>query len=151
MALHKEQRRLYYSPRQLFELVAQVERYPEFLPLWQDVRVSKVQQNNSEHPVYFTDQRIQLGPIYKSFRTQTTLIPFHSIHIVSSDPMFRKFAIDWFFKAEKEGGCKIQFTLDCIASSVLLRPVFDITLLEAAKSIVTAFEKRAGFIYGRLS
>ena len=151
MAIHKEERRLCNSAQQLFELVAHVESYPEFLPLWHDVRVMKNQQNKSEHSVYITDQLIQLGPLFKRFRTQTTLVPFRSIHIISSDPMFQKFTIDWLFIAEKEGGCRIQFTLDCMASSVFLRPIFDITLLQAARSIITAFENRAKLIYGRLN
>ncbi len=151
MAIHKEERRLCNSPQQLFELVAHVESYPEFLPLWHDAHVMKNQQNNLEHPVYITDQLIQFGSLYKRFRTQTTLVPFHSIRIISSDPMFKRFTIDWLFIAENEGGCRIQFTLDCMASSILLRPIFDIALLEAARSIITAFENRAKFIYGRLN
>jgi coenzyme Q-binding protein COQ10 len=151
MASHHEQRRLDYSPQQLFELVAHAERYPEFLPLWNNVQVSKIQQNQSAQQVYFTDQTIQLGPVYKRFSTQTTLIPFESIHVVSFDPMFKKFTINWIFTADQQGGCKLHFSLDCIATSVFIRPVIDITLLQAAQSIITAFENRAKVIYGSIN
>lgn len=147
MAIHKERRNLCYSPQQIFELVAQVEHYPEFLPLWHNVCVSKEQQNGSDHRVYFTDQGIQLGLLYKRFRTRTTLEPFRHIHIVSSDPLFQHFTIDWLFTPDKEDGCLIEFTLDCVASSVFLRPVFDVVLLNTAQSIISAFENRARFIY----
>lgn len=149
MAIHKERRRLRYSSQQLFELIAQVERYPEFLPLWQSACVSQVDQHDSERTVYVTDQVIQLGLLYKRFRTQTTLEPFRRIHIVSSDPLFRQFSIDWFFTAEKEEHCLIEFMLDCVASSILLRPVFDVVLMNTAQSIISAFENRAKIIYDR--
>lgn len=147
MAIHKERRRLRYSPQQLFELIAQVERYPEFLPLWQSARVTQVDQPDSERTVYVTDQVIQLGLLYKPFRTQTTLEPFRRIHVVSSDPLFRQFRIDWLFTTDKEGGCLVEFMLDCVASSMLLRPVFDVVLMNTAQSIISAFENRAKSIY----
>lgn len=152
MAIHNERRKLRYTPQQLFELVAQVERYPEFLPLWHHVSVSKDEQNESGLRVYFTEQIIQVGPFYKRFRTKTTLEPFHRIHIVSSDPLFRQFSIDWLFSSDKESpekteSCQIDFKLNCEASSILLRPVFDIALLDTARSIVSAFENRARSIY----
>ncbi len=157
MAIHNEKRKLCYTPQQLFELVAQVERYPEFLPLWHYVNVSKNEQIDTEHRVYVTDQVIQLGLIYKRFRTTTTLEDSRHIHIVSSDPMFQKFSINWSFSAcdkhqtnaspETKPCCQVDFTLNCEASSILLRPVFDVVLMDTARSIVTAFENRAGSIY----
>ncbi|MBF0265418.1 MAG: hypothetical protein HQL46_09100 [Gammaproteobacteria bacterium] len=148
MPIHKEECKLNYSPEQLFKLVAEVERYPEFLAPWKDVEVSQKYQNRHGQTIYSTKQRIQLGPIYKQFYTQTTLIPFQSIHIVSTDPTFQKFAINWFFNTDVNNGCRIQFAIDCIASSILLRPVFDIALSEASKTIIRSFENRALLIYG---
>ncbi|MCW8930873.1 MAG: type II toxin-antitoxin system RatA family toxin [Gammaproteobacteria bacterium] len=152
MASHIECHKLCYTPEQLFKLVAQVERYPEFLPLWHSVNVSKEQYNELGQRIYLTEQVIHLGPLYKSFCTQTTLEPFHRIHIDSSDPMFRKFSIDWLFTSGtesngKEAGCQIDFKLNCEASSMLLRPIFDIALMDTARSIVSAFENRARCIY----
>jgi coenzyme Q-binding protein COQ10 len=151
MATYREVRTLNYSSRQIFELVAQVERYPEFLPLWKKVRVSHTEQNHSEQSVYYTDQTIQLGPVVKAFHTKTILKPYYRIQILSPEPMFRKFEINWFFKGDSEDKSKIEFTLDCVASSILLRPVFDITLQESAKTIITAFENRAKGLYGHLN
>ncbi len=163
MAIYKERRRLCYSPQQIFELVAQVERYPEFLPLWHYANIAREQQINSSHKVYVTDQVIQLGLVYKRFRTTTTLEANRHIHIVSSDPLFRKFSIDWYFSpikesqdkklagkkgpSEKEGGSQIDFILNCEASSILLRPVFEVVLMDTARSIVSSFENRARSIY----
>ncbi|RUM94184.1 MAG: hypothetical protein DSZ28_04490 [Thiothrix sp.] len=148
MAVHREIRSLGYTPQQLFELIAEVERYPEFLPLWREVHVSKTTSQNTESSVYFTDQTIRLGPFNKRFRTKTTLEPFSRIHIESSDALFHHFIIDWLFYEEENECCRINFSLDCLASSMLLRPVFDIALMESARSIVTTFENRARSLYG---
>ena len=147
MAAHRETRNLSYSSQQLFELVSEVERYPEFIPLWREVHVSKTTSQKPDIDVYFTDQIIQLGPFSKRFRTKTLLKPFHSISINSSDSLFRQFSIDWLFTDKENGRCKIDFSLNCVATSPLLRPVFDLALMESAQSIVSTFESRARSLY----
>ncbi len=149
MAVHRETRSLGYTPQQLFELIAEVERYPEFLPLWREVHVSKTRSQHTDPSVYFTDQTIQLGPFNKRFHTKTILEPFTSIHIDSSDALFRQFSINWLFSVKGDNRCSIEFSLDCVAASMLLRPVFDIALMESARSIVSTFENRARSLYDR--
>jgi coenzyme Q-binding protein COQ10 len=147
MAAHRETRNLGYSSRQLFELVSEVERYPEFIPLWREVSVSKTTSQAPDVDVYFTDQIIQLGPFSKRFRTKTLLKPFHNISINSSDSLFRQFSIDWLFTDKGNDSCRIDFSLNCVATSPLLRPVFDLALMESARSIVSTFESRAKSLY----
>lgn len=148
MAIHKENRKLNYSAQQLFDIIADVERYPEFLPLWQEVHVSKLPRTTSEHYCYSTLQTIQLGPVKKRFCTETQLYPFKRIHIQSSDPLFQTFNMNWLFTPDNNNQCTIEFSLNCVAASLFLRPVFDAVLLQMAQSIVSAFENRAQFIYG---
>ncbi len=148
MAIHKESRKLNYSPQQMFDIIAEVERYPEFLPLWQEVKVSKKNHTGSENYSYYTHQTIQLGPAKKRFCTETHLYPFKRIHIQSSDPLFQTFNMNWLFISNNEHQCVIEFSLNCSAASLLLRPVFDMVLLQTAHSIVSAFERRARLIYG---
>ena len=147
MVAHKEFRRIGYRPKQIFNLVAEVEKYPAFLPLWREARISQRSVNSTGAKVYTTDQILQIGPFRKRFRTHTTLNSPHSIHIASTDSLFRQFSIDWRFLAEKKNTCMIEFELNCVATSPLLRPVFDIALLDAAHTIISAFEERARNIY----
>lgn len=148
MAIHKESRKLYYSSQQIFEIIADVKQYPEFLPLWNDVNVSKINQINDEYFIYHTRQSIQLGPVRKQFVTETHLFPYSRIHIKSSDPLFQSFNMEWLLKADNDNQCIIEFNLNCQAASLLLRPVFDTVLSQSAHNIVTAFAKRARLIYG---
>lgn len=146
MAAHKEQRLLPYSPELIFDLVADVESYPAFLPLWKQAKVSYRQGN-----VYSTDQVIQIGPARKRFRSKTVLQRPKRIDITSSDRLFRHFAIRWIFEPTPDGACRVDFVLTCEARSRLLQGVFDVVLLDAAQSIVSAFEKRARELYGPVS
>ena len=148
MAVHQETRRLGCSPQQLFELISEVEHYPKFLPLWREVHLSRTTSLEDGKSVYHTNQTIQIGPFTKHFQTKTLLNPYCSIHITSSDALFQQFGINWLLSEEKNNGCKVNFSLNCVASSPLLRPIFDLALMESAQSIVSIFENRAKTLYG---
>jgi coenzyme Q-binding protein COQ10 len=148
MAVHQETRRLGYSPQQLFELISEVEHYPEFLPLWREVRISRTASLEKGKSTYYTDQTIQIGPFTKRFQTKTLLDPYCSIHITSSDALFRQFSINWLLSEEKNSSSNVNFSLNCVAASPLLRPIFDLALMESARSIVSTFEHRAKMLYG---
>lgn len=154
MAFHKEHRRLDYSPQQIFDLVAEVEKYPSFLPLWREARVAHRTEAETGLRVYTTDQVLQIGPFQKRFRTNTNLVPHRSIRVTSTDPLFQRFSIHWAFSSvgnsdDNQGaGCLIDFSLNCVARSPFLQPVFEVALLDSARSIVSTFEKQARFLYG---
>ena len=62
MAIHNEKRLLPYIPEQIFDLVADVEKYPEFLPLWRNVSVLHP-PGGDQTGRYLTEQTLQLGPV----------------------------------------------------------------------------------------
>lgn len=140
MAIHREKRMLPFSADQIFDLVADVERYPDFLPLWHHANTSRSEDNSD---LYFTRQTLQLGPLRKTFRTETRMQRPGRIRITSNDPLFDKFLIQWLLEARSTHSCMVDFALRCEAASLLLRPVFEVVLGEAAQGIVRAFEQRA--------
>jgi len=146
MPIHNEKRRLPYTPEQIFDLVADVEKYPQFLPLWRSVSVEQPPGENLTGR-YHTEQTLQLGPVQKKFRTETLLERPHRIHVESSDPLFDHFSIQWAFQPRPEAACLVDFSLRCEAGSFLLRPILDVVLMEAAQGIVQAFERRAHALY----
>lgn len=144
MAVHRESRTLPFTAEQIFDLVADVERYPDFLPLWHAAKTSRAQHDDQ---LYFTEQTLQLGPVRKTFRTETSMQRPESIRVTSSDPLFDEFVINWLLHALPEQACRIDFSLRCQVSPLLLRPVLDVVLSEAAQGIVSAFERRAYQLY----
>lgn len=145
MAVHSERRTLPFTAEQIFELVADVERYPDFLPLWHAASTSRSEQDKD---LYITDQTLQLGLVQKTFRTETRLQRPDQILITSTDALFDEFIIKWMLETLPEHSCQVDFSLRCKAASPLLRPIFEVVLGSAAQSIVSAFERRAIALYG---
>lgn len=136
-------RELYYSADQMFSLVADVERYPEFVPNWQTVRVRDRQDNS-----YCTDQVVRLGPMRHTFSTHTTLEPPRRILVSSNDPPFRNFELLWTFEPAEDDGCRISLTADFDLRSRALQAIGSILSRDSVVRMVNAFETRAHSIYG---
>lgn len=122
----------------LFDLVADVERYPDFLPLWREARIVEREASG-----YSTVQRIGLGPICERFRTHTLLHRPTLIEVTSADPKFRTFLIRWTFRARRTGACSVAVHLDWQLKSRFLQTAIDMVLADTARSMVDAFEARA--------
>lgn len=137
-ASHYESRVVTIAPERMFDLVADVERYPEFLPLMREARIV-----HRAADAYETEQVMALGLFVYRFRTRTVLDPPHSIVVTSADRGFRRFDIRWSFAAAPEGGCRIDFTLDCEVRSLWLKPLGDVWAAQMALTTVNAFVMRA--------
>lgn len=135
---HHESRVVSIAPQRMFDLVADVERYPEFLPLMREARIVHRAADG-----YETEQVLALGLLTYRFRTRTVLNPPHSIVVTSADRGFRRFDIQWSFAPAPEGGCRIAFTLDCEIRSIWLKPLGDVWAAQMALTTVNAFVGRA--------
>jgi coenzyme Q-binding protein COQ10 len=138
MTVHSETRVVCTPPELLFSLVADVERYPEFLPMWKWARIRRWDGPST----YYTEQEVGFGPIRERFETKTILAHPASIVVSSSDRLFREFFIHWSF-ADVPGGCQTGIQLKWQARSFLLQKGIDIVLPKTAQMMVDAFERRA--------
>ena len=144
MPVHRENRVLPYHREQFFDLVADVESYPEFLPHWRSARIYRRQGD-----VYFTEQEIGFGPFMSQrFRSRTQLDRPSDIEVTSNAGIFRHLRIDWHFESIPEDSCRVDFEMSCQASSQLLGQFMDLMLNKTARSMVSSFESRAHEIYG---
>lgn len=144
MPVHKESRVLPYRRDQFFDLVADVESYPAFLPLWRSARIYR-----KKGDVYHTEQEVGMGPLMSQrFRSRTKLDRPSDIEIVSDAGIFKHLRISWHFESTPEDGCRVDFEMSCEARSPVMRRFIDLMLLETAQSMVEAFEERARKIYG---
>lgn len=138
MTVHSESRIVSAPADLLFSLVADVERYPEFLPMWKWARIRRWDGPST----YYTAQNVGFGPIRERFETKTILAPPESIIVTSSDALFREFYIRWTF-AEVPEGCQTGIQLKWQARSFLLQKAIDMVLPKTAEMMVDAFETRA--------
>jgi coenzyme Q-binding protein COQ10 len=138
MPRYRETRVLPYSTERLFDLIADVERYPEFLPWWHSARVRR-RDGNTEH----VDQVV--GPAIARFRFASTTVLERPDHIktTSSERPFRRLEIHWIFVPAPGGGCAATFQVDYELRSGALQKLTTVIFDATLRRVVTAFENRA--------
>jgi coenzyme Q-binding protein COQ10 len=140
-----------HTPAQMFALVADVERYPEFLPLCEDLRVMRRVQSGEGIESLVATMAVGYKAIRESFTTRVTLDrPRLRITVEYVDGPFKYLENRWTFR-ERPGGSEVEFYIDyefrSFALGLLMGSVFD----KAFKKFTEAFEERANTIYGRPS
>ena len=148
MPQHAETRHLPWSARQMYDLVADVERYPEFLP-WNSaarIRSRKVQPDGSE--VIEADLVISFKVFRERFGSRVTLWPeAKKIDTEYLDGPFRHMKSNWAFR-DSPGGCEVDFHVDFEFRNAILQGIIGVVFNEAMHRIVRAFEARAAALYG---
>ncbi len=142
MPTHAERRFLPYSPEQLYGLVADVERYPEFLPWCVAARIRSRQDN-----VVVADLMIGFKMVRERFTSRVTLSPPDRIDVAYTEGPLRHLNNHWVFE-EAPGGCIIDFFVDFEFKSVILQRLIGALFNEAVRRMVGAFESRAHALYG---
>jgi coenzyme Q-binding protein COQ10 len=145
MFTHSEQRVLPYRPEQMFDLVADVERYPEFLP-W--CLASRIRQR--EDSLIVADLVIGFRMIRERFTSRVTLDrPRLRIDVAYSEGPFKYLRNHWTFHPGEGGaGCRIDFHVEFEFKSALLQKLMGVVFHEAVRRMVAAFETRAKQLYG---
>lgn len=143
MLTHEVRRMLGFSREQLFDLVADVERYPEFLPWWIEAGILKRDGN-----VYHTNQIIGIGPVRERFSSKTVLKSPDRIDVTSSEHPFRHFHLAWQFDSLSTRRCRIVLKADLEFRSRIRQDLFRWTLPWETDRIIDAFQSRAEQFYG---
>ncbi len=115
MPTHAEQRVLPYRPEQLYELVAGVDRYPEFLPWCKAARITR-----REGDVFFADLVIAFKVFRERFSSKVTLHPKNKIDVEYINGPFRYLKNHWQFYPHPDG-CLLDFYVDFEFKSKLLQ------------------------------
>lgn len=130
-----------YDKSQMFDLVADFERYPDFLPFCQRA-VAKYLPDNQIQGTLF----INKGPFKKSFTTHNTLIKPDKIIIELVDGPFKKLQGEWRFD-EIDNQCKVTLDLSFDMSAGLFNKALSGVFEVIAKAMVDAFCKEADRLY----
>jgi coenzyme Q-binding protein COQ10 len=143
MPTHAEQRYLPYTPGQLFDMVADVEHYPEFLPWCVAARIRR-----REGKVFFADLVIGFKMVRERFTSKVTLSAPDRIDVAYTEGPFHYLDNHWIFHPAEDGGTNIEFFVDFEFRSKLLQKLIGALFGEAVRLMVAAFEKRARQLYG---
>lgn len=149
MPQHSETRVMPYTARRMYDLVADVARYPEFLP-WNSaarIRARKPQADGSE--VLEADLVISFKLFRERFGSRVRLWPEQRrIDTEYLDGPFKYLRSYWTFADHDGGGCDVAFFVDFEFRNVILQKVIGVVFNEAMHRIVKAFEDRAKALYG---
>lgn len=133
-----------YTPEQVFDLAADVEKYPEFLPWFLSARIV-----GREHNVLNVDLTVRLSGIPLSFTTRAVLHPPRQMRIFTADFPFRIFEQQWSLAPEGTGHT-------CVSYSIVIELRFGLSRLvtlmadeqKIAREVVQRFRQRASRLYG---
>ncbi|MDP3898620.1 MAG: type II toxin-antitoxin system RatA family toxin [Mesorhizobium sp.] len=140
-------RRVQHSPEQMFALVADVERYPEFLPMCEALTVRSRKERDGI-AVLVADMSIGYKAIRETFSSQVVLKPDDlAIDVKYLDGPFRYLENRWRFVAAGDG-CEVRFHIDYEFKSRILGAVMGAVFDRAFRMFSSAFETRANAIYG---
>jgi coenzyme Q-binding protein COQ10 len=144
MFKHSELRRFSYTPRQLFDFVAAVEKYPEFIDGFVSATIRRRNGNVLE-----VDQVVRLAGLRVAFTTQAVLDPPRQITISTTDFPFRSFDQRWTFTPEA-GGTMVRYDIGLELRFGGLQRLMGMVVDERAlaEATVEAFRRRARQIYG---
>lgn len=144
MPTHAEKRRLPYTPAQMFDLVADVEKYPEFLPWCLSCKITKREGN-----VIYADLVIGYKMVRETFGSRVTLDKPNGIQVEYLTGPMKYLSNRWKFLKEKDGSCTIDFYVDFEFKNFVMRRLMDVFFNEAVRRMVRAFEGRAKDLYGK--
>ena len=149
MPAHHETRVLPYTARQMYDLVADVASYPEFLPWTAAARIRSRLPEGEWREVMLADLVISFKVFRETFGSRVTLDPgAKRIETSYIDGPFRHMESVWQFR-DVEGGCEVTFDVDFEFRNRVLQGAAGMFFNDAMRRVVRAFERRAAALYGR--
>jgi coenzyme Q-binding protein COQ10 len=145
-------RRVRHSASEMFDLVADVEHYPEFVPMCRALKVRQRNQGEEDIEVIVADMTVSFKLIRETFRSRVTLDrPKLRILVEYLQGPFSRMQNRWSFVPAGDDACDVEFYIDYEFKSrmlgVLMGSMFDM----AFRRFASAFEQRADKVYGRKS
>ena len=133
----------------MFDLVADIERYPEFLPLCESLRVLRDAEAANGTTVRVAEMGVGYKAIRERFTTRVTLDPDNrKITAEYIDGPFRHLENRWSFRDDGRGGCDVDFFITYEFKSRTLGLLMGTMFDRAFRKFTDAFESRARTIYG---
>ncbi len=149
MPTHAETRRMPYAADQMFELIARIDRYPEFLPWCSAARIRSRSTREDGAEVIDADLVISFKVYRERFGSRVILHrDERRIDVAYLDGPFRYLDNHWRFIPVSEHECDVEFFVDFEFKSRTLQMLIGAVFNKAMQRIVSAFEKRAEQLYG---
>lgn len=143
MPRHSEKRNLPWSPEDLFDLVADVKRYPEFLP-W----VAATRIRSDSESLMTADLVVGFKALKETFTSRVTKHRPDRITVEYVEGPLKYLRNDWEFEPDGKGGTELAFCVDFAFKSRLFETIAGQMFDRALRRMIVAFEERARQLYG---
>ncbi|MFG1283724.1 type II toxin-antitoxin system RatA family toxin [Xanthobacter autotrophicus] len=142
-------RQVRHGARDMFDLVADVERYPEFVPLCQSLRVKRRMKSDEGVEILVADMTVAYKLIRETFTSRVTLDrPRLTIHVEYLDGPFSRLDNRWEFVGRGEDASEVKFFISYEFRSRTLAMLMGAMFDAAFRRFADAFEARADQVYG---
>ena len=142
MPKHSETRALPYTPEQMFDLVADVRRYPEFLP-W--VSAMRVRKETPEEAL--ADMIVGFKGLRETFTSKVEKVRPERVRVDYVDGPLKYLHNDWRFRPDGKGGCLVDFSVDFAFKNRMFEMLAGQVFGLALRRMIGAFEERAAILY----
>jgi coenzyme Q-binding protein COQ10 len=150
MPRFSNKRRVQHRAQQMFDLVADVERYPEFVPLCQSLKVRQRMPKPDDTEVVVADMTVSFKLVKETFTSQVTLDrPNMKILVEYLRGPFSTLENRWTFEPKGEEACDVGFFITYEFKSRMLAMLMGSMFDTAFSRFAAAFEKRADQVYGK--
>lgn len=150
MPQFSSKRRVAHNAGDMFELVADVEKYPQFVPLCQSLRVRSRTPTGQAPEILVADMTVAYKLIHETFTSRVTLDrPALTILVEYLDGPFSRMENRWTFRELNASACEVEFFIDYEFRSRILAMLMGAMFDAAFRRFAAAFEKRADQVYRR--
>ena len=150
MPKFSSKRRVHHSAPQMFDLVADVERYPEFVPLCQSLKIRERTPQTDGTEIVIADMTVSFKLVRESFTSRVTLDRANlKILVEYLKGPFSNLENRWSFEPKSDTECDVGFFLSYEFKSRMLALLMGTMFDAAFQRFAAAFEKRADVVYGK--
>ena len=150
MPRFSSKRRVHHSAPQMFDLVADVERYPEFVPLCQSLKIRERTPQPDGTEIVIADMTVSFRLLRESFTSRVTLDRANlKILVEYLRGPFSNLENRWTFEPKSDTDCDVGFFLSYEFKSRMLALLMGTMFDTAFQRFAAAFEKRADVVYGK--
>jgi len=132
-----------FSCSQLFDVAADIEQYPKFLPGWTKVQVAERYDGRLQ-----VQQTLGFGLLRINFSSAAIFLRPHSVHVSSEDGPFQSLEIEWHFMPVDERLCRVSLDIELVMKNAALGKLADRFVSSNAQETMACFSRRAEDVYG---
>ena len=142
MVKYSIKKKLNYSNKQMFDLISDVEKYPDFLPWCKNTTIF-----NKSNDIFYSDMEIGFKLIKENFTSKVTLVKSEKVFSEAVSGPFKIMNNIWEIGYIADNKCEINLTIEFEFKSFILQNIIGKLFEKASKKMITAFEERANELY----